>query len=128
MVKKLLVSPGGKTFAAPGVQWAAPGLSAGDLTDYIYPEEPIGAFGPHIGEVIGIQPNGPAQLFALAATINFDDLGLHFINNYEEHFGKANVPHITGTQFTEVVFLGELLNFLQSGTVTQIGHPGQTWV
>ncbi len=114
----------GTTFAAPGVQWAAPGATA-NLTDYIYPEEPIGSYGPHIGNVVSIQPNGPVQWQDLIETHQFDNAGLHFINNYLEHFGATDVSPITPAQFVESALIAKVFDHLSVPAAEMAATPGQ---
>lgn len=104
----------GTTFAALGVRFATPGC-APDLVNYLYPQDAVANLAPHIGTVAYIQPNGPAQWLDLLATRQFAGEGLHFINNYLEHFGATGVEPITPTQFVEAVLLAEIVDIVSRG-------------
>ena len=110
---------GGTTFAALGVKFAAPGC-ASDLVNYLYPQDAVANLAPHIGAEAYIQPNGPAQWLDLIATRRFAGEGLHFINNYLEHFGATGVEPITPTQFVEAVLLAEIVDIVSRGDDTAV--------
>ena len=101
---------GGSTFAALGAEFAAPG-PAPNLVNYLYPQDAIANLAPHTGAVAYIQPNGPAQWFDLLATRRYEAEGLHFINNYLEHFGAPGIAPITPVQFGEAIVLAEVVDF-----------------
>ena len=100
----------GSTFAALGVKFAASECAL-DLIDYLYRQDAVANLAPHIGTVVPIAPNGPAQWQDLIATLPFDGEGLHFINNYLEHFGAPGVMPITHSQFVEAVLLSDIANY-----------------
>lgn len=104
----------GSTFAALGAGFAAPGCDAG-LVNYLYPQDAIANLSPHIGEVAYIQPNGPAQWIDLLVTRQYAGEGLHFINNYLEHFGAPGIAPITPVQFVEAIVLAEVAEFFSQG-------------
>ena len=55
----------------------------------------FGNYGPHFGNVVTLIPNGPIQAidFALTESLPLGPIGLHFIENYFEHFGlPASLP------------------------------------
>jgi len=58
-----------------------------------------------------IQPNGPAQWLDLLVTRQYEGEGLHFINNYLEHFGAPGIGPITPVQFVEAIVLAEVAEF-----------------
>jgi len=101
---------GGSTFAALGAEFAAPG-SASNLVNYLYPQDAVANLAPHIGTVTYIQPNGPTQWFDLLVTWQHGGEGLHFINNYMEHFGAPGFAPITPVQFVEAIVLAEVADF-----------------
>jgi hypothetical protein len=101
---------GGSTFAALGARFAA-AECAPNLVNYLYPQDGIANLAPHVGTVAYIQPNGPAQWVDLLVTRQYEGEGLHFINNYLEHFGAPGVAPITPVQFVEAVVLAEVVDF-----------------
>ena len=101
---------GGDTFAALGARFAAAG-SAPNLVNYLFPQDAVANLAPHIGPVAYIEPNGPAQWLDLLATRQYSGEGLHFINNYLEHFGASGITPITPTQFVEAIVLADVAQF-----------------
>jgi hypothetical protein len=110
----------GATFAALGARFAASECAA-NLVDYLYPQDAVANLAPHIGSVAYVAPNGPAQWQDLIETLPFDGEGLHFINNYLEHFGAPGVQPITHAQFIEAVLLSGIVDYVSGHD----GAPGQ---
>ena len=115
---------GGSTFAALGVAFATPDC-APYLVNYLYPQDAIANLAPHIGSVAYIQPNGPVQWFDLLATLQYAGEGLHFINNYLEHFGAPGIEPITPVQFVEAIVLAEVADFFSENS--QFGFDELAW-
>jgi hypothetical protein len=113
---------GGDTFAALGVQFAT-AESAPDLVNYLFPQDAVANLATHIGSVTYIQPNGPAQWLDLLATVPYAGEGLHFINNYLEHFGATGIAPITPAQFVEAVVLADVAAFFSQETGTASATP-----
>jgi hypothetical protein len=113
---------GGDTFAALGVQFAA-AENAPNLVNYLFPQDAIANLGAHIGPATYLQPNGPAQWLDLLATLPYAGEGLHFINNYLEHFGATGIAPITPLQFVEAAVLADAAEFFSGGAASVSAAP-----
>jgi hypothetical protein len=113
---------GGDTFAALGVQFAA-AENAPNLVNYLFPQDAVANLGAHIGPATYLQPNGPAQWLDLLATLPYAGEGLHFINNYLEHFGAPGIAPITPLQVVEAAVLADAAEFFSGGTANVSATP-----